>query len=70
MEMPMSIDDQIEALLGRLLEGEGIEILIRKSCACRKSNTHIQMMESAKKWRGYNATNGMYSSRHRRVLVD
>ena len=39
-------------------------------CACRKSNTHIQMMESAKKWRGHNATNGMYCSRHRRVLVD
>src|SRR3981189_1081527 len=28
------------------------------------------MMESAKKWRGHNATNGMYFSRHRRVLVD
>ena len=39
-------------------------------CACRKSNTHIQMMESAKKWRGHNATNGIYCSRHRRVLVD
>ena len=39
-------------------------------CACRKSNTHIQMMESAKKWRRHNATNGMYCSRHRRVLVD
>jgi hypothetical protein len=39
-------------------------------CACRKSNTHIQMMKSAKKWRRQNATNGMYCSRHRRVLVD
>ena len=39
-------------------------------CACRKSNTHIQMMESAQKWRRHNATNGMYCSRHRRVLVD
>jgi hypothetical protein len=38
--------------------------------ACRKSNTHIQMMESAKKWRRHNATNGMYCSRDRRVLVD
>jgi hypothetical protein len=37
---------------------------------CRKSNTHIQMMESAKKWRGKNATNRMYCSRQRRVLVD
>jgi hypothetical protein len=40
------------------------------ACACRKSNTPIQMMESAKKWRGHNATNGMYCSRRRRVLVD
>ena len=39
-------------------------------CACRKSNTYIQMMESAKKWRRQNATNGMYRSRRRRVLVD
>jgi len=39
-------------------------------CACRKSNTYIQMMESAKKWRGQNVTNGMYCSRQRRVLVD
>jgi hypothetical protein len=39
-------------------------------CACRKSNTHIQMMESAEKWRRQNATNGMYRSRQRRVLVD
>jgi hypothetical protein len=28
------------------------------------------MMESAKKWRRQNANNGMYCSRHRRVLVD
>jgi hypothetical protein len=39
-------------------------------CACRKSNSHIQMMESAEKWRRQNATNGMYCSRRRRVLVD
>src|SRR5258706_6137116 len=39
-------------------------------CACRKSNTNIQMMKSAKKWLGQNATNGMYCSRRRRVLVD
>jgi hypothetical protein len=31
--------------------------------ACRKSNSHIQMMKSAKKWRRQNATNGMYCSR-------
>src|ERR1700681_939623 len=30
---------------------------IPSACACRKSNTHIQMMESAKKWRWQNATN-------------
>src|ERR1700733_13088235 len=41
-----------------------------RGCACRKSNTYIQMMESAKKWRRHNATNGMYRSRRRRVLVD
>src|ERR1700730_403179 len=39
-------------------------------CACRKSNSHIQMMEPAKKWLRQNATNGMYCSPHRRVLVD
>ena len=32
-------------------------------CACRKSNSHIQMKKSAKKWRRQNATNGMYGSR-------
>jgi antirestriction protein ArdC len=37
--------------------------------AFRKSNSHIQM-KSAKKWRRQNATNGMYCSRRRRVLVD
>jgi hypothetical protein len=41
-----------------------------RTCACRKSNTHIQMMKSAKKWLRQNATNGMYCSRRRRVLVD
>src|ERR1700688_980191 len=40
------------------------------SCACQKSNSHIQMMKSAKKWRRQNATNGMYGSRRRRVLVE
>jgi len=39
-------------------------------CACRKLNSHIQMMKSAKKWRRQNATNGMYGSGRRRVLVD
>jgi hypothetical protein len=42
----------------------------RARCACRKSNSHIQMMKSAKKWCGQNASNGMYRSRRRRVLVD
>jgi 2-methylisocitrate lyase-like PEP mutase family enzyme len=46
------------------------ETLQNIRCACRKSNTHIQMMESAKKWRRHNATNGVYCSRHRGVLVD
>ena len=36
----------------------------------RNSNSHVQMMKSAEKWRRQNATNGMYCSRRRRVLVD
>ena len=40
------------------------------SCACRNSNSHVQMMKSAEKWRRQNATNGMYCSRRWRVLVD
>jgi len=40
------------------------------ACACRNSNSHVQMMKSAEKWRRQNATNGMYCSRRRRVLVD
>jgi hypothetical protein len=56
---------------GRLVpDAHGAQSACDDHCACRKSNTHIQMMESAKKWRGHNATNGMYCSRHRRVLVD
>jgi hypothetical protein len=39
-------------------------------CACRNSNSHVQMMKSAEKWRRQNATNGMYCSRRWRVLVD
>ena len=46
------------------------DLALGDTSACRKSSTHIQMMESAKKWRGHNATNGIYCSRHRRVLVD
>jgi hypothetical protein len=41
-----------------------------RTCACRNSNSHVQMMKSAKKWHRQNATNGMYCSRRRRVLVD
>ena len=41
-----------------------------EGCACRNSNSHVQMMKSAEKWRRQNATNGMYCSRRRRVLVD
>ena len=44
--------------------------LMLHRCACRNSNSHIQMMKSAKKWRRQNATNGLYCSRRRRVLVD
>ena len=43
---------------------------VRRGCACRNSNSHVQMMKSAKKWRRQNATNGMYCSRRRRVLVE
>jgi hypothetical protein len=52
--------------------GNGLRVHVTKSlrCACRKSNSHIQMMKSAKKWRRQNATNGMYCSRRRRVLVN
>ena len=46
------------------------KMLARAGVPVGKSNTHIQMMESAKKWRRHNATNGMYCSRDRRVLVD
>jgi hypothetical protein len=35
---------------------------VNDGCACRKSNSHIQMVKSAKKWHGQNATNGMYCS--------
>src|ERR1700681_482551 len=47
--------------------------MLRRSdttCACRNSNSHVQMMKSAEKWRMENATNGIYCSRRRRVLVD
>jgi L-fuconolactonase len=47
-----------------------LQFVLDHCCACRKSNSHIQMMKSAKKWRRQNATNGMYGSRRRRVLVD
>jgi hypothetical protein len=53
--------------LGKRFDAYGF---VLETCACRKSNTHIQMMESAKKSRGHNATNGKYGSRRRRVLVE
>ena len=43
---------------------------VRGCCACRKSNSHVHMMESAKKWRRHNAAKGIYCSRHRRVFVE
>jgi hypothetical protein len=62
---------------GRVLGEIPVDYLVRLeiclnegTCACRKSNSHIQMMKSAKKWLRQNATNGMYCSRRRRVLVD
>jgi hypothetical protein len=36
---------------------------LRARCACRNSNSHVQMMKSAKKWHRQNATNGMYCVR-------
>ena len=57
---------RLRATLCDLSDRELVDI----GCACRKSNSHIQMMESAKKWRRQNTTNGMYCSRRRRVLVD
>ena len=47
-----------------------LKFYAKPTCACRKSNSHIQMMKSAKKWRRQNATNGMYGSPRRRVLVE
>jgi hypothetical protein len=35
----------------------------RLPCACRKSNSHIQMVKSAEEWRLHNAANGMNSAR-------
>jgi hypothetical protein len=62
------------ALLQRMLRGESAPEptsgTTARPCACRKSNSHIKMMKSAEKWRRQNATNRMYGSRHRRVLVD
>jgi len=36
---------------------------IGNQCACRKSNSHIQMVKSAEEWRLHNAANGMNSAR-------
>ena len=44
-----------------LLEGVAWASLV--TCACRNSDSHVQMMKSAEKWRRQNATNGMYCSR-------
>src|SRR6478672_4927953 len=42
----------------------------RTSCACRNSNSHVQMMKSAEKWRRQNAANSMNCSPRWRILVD
>jgi hypothetical protein len=36
---------------------------VRGRCACRKTNSHIQMVKSAEEWRLHNAANGMNSAR-------
>src|ERR1700736_4028850 len=51
-------------------EEDRLSLVRALDCACRKSNSQVQMMKSAEKWRRQNATNGMYCSRRRRVLVD
>jgi hypothetical protein len=41
-----------------------VAIYLRVSpCACRKSNSHIQMVKSAEEWRLHNAANGMNGAR-------
>ena len=59
-----------KASVGCSIKMEGRIKRAMSTCACRKSNTYIQMMETAKKWCRQNVTNGMYCSRQRRVLVD
>ena len=60
--------DEVMAIFGDLARDFVREV--PQACACRKSNSHIQMMKSDEKWRRHNATNSMYCSRRRRVFVD
>lgn len=39
------------------------EMYENNPCACRKSNSHIQMVKSAEEWRLHNAANGMNGAR-------
>ena len=48
---------------GILLMAIGAILLVSGACACRKSNSHIQMVKSAEEWRLHHAANGMNSAR-------
>jgi len=67
-----NIHGALEALLlvNEYLELELHRLYAATCCACRKSNSHVQMVKSAEKWRRQNATDGMCCSRRRRVFVD
>jgi hypothetical protein len=67
---PSQSDCLLKFHSGWVLRQHQLETGSATTCACRNSNTYIQMMESAEKWRRQNATNGMNCSRRRRVLVD
>ena len=62
--------DELEQAVADIGDAMAYRLFDKNTCACRKSNSHIPMMKSAKKWRRQNATNGMYGSRRRRVLVE
>jgi hypothetical protein len=69
-QMPQSVQRMDRVWMLTYVNADGVETIAQTRCACRKSNSHIQMMKSAKKWRRQNATNGMYGSRRGRVFVE